>query len=205
MYNIYATLLDSFQYMLTGKFDTTEQDIIDQLNRVEIPKTEAMLKGTAFHSLTEGLAEVLTPKDGYYEFEFWKFPVGPVETISEARKGGLHEAFVETYLDTPRGEIRLYGIADTLLRGDILDVKCTGRYQAPRYNRSWQMKTYLKITGSKMIKFLITDYDFVYGEEYTWQQSWDNELMDHIVRVIDFIEARADLITHKKVYHDPRQ
>ncbi len=205
MYNIYATLLDSFQYMLTGKFGTTEQEIIDQLNRVERDKTEAMLKGIAFHALTSGVAETLKPVNGFYEFEFWKFPAGPVEEISEARKGGLHEKFVGTYIDTPRGEIRLYGIADTLLQGDILDVKCTGRYQGPRYNNSWQMKTYLKITGSRQIKFLITDYDFVYGEQYEWQPAWDEQLMDHIVRVIDFIEARADLIHHKKVYHDYRQ
>jgi hypothetical protein len=200
-YRIYPTLIDQFNNMKTGKYGVQESDFLDIVNRKPRPINEAAEKGKAFHEITSNFDWENEVKSGYVKKGWWAFPEPLVKAISQYRHGGLYEVYCDREIEVPgTGRILLYGYVDTIRDGMVIDLKTTGFYRGLSYLKSMQRLVYLYITQSRLLRFLITDFTYIYWEDYYQQNNIEELLHEPLMEMCAWLEMNRDKITDTKIF-----
>ena len=218
-YNIYATLIDAFAWYRASESDTSFQEFIDKINRKPF-ESEKADKGTAFNELVDYLIHSkeinLLDTDKFILYPFknklgkeYKFEFNKKIALEFAEyfQYSLSQVAVNSDLHTSLGVVNLYGYVDEIKYGCAFDIKTTSSYNFPKYLNAWQHKVYLYclLTSGSPIKefeYTITDFNHLYKELYTWNQSYILDLINICEELISFIELHKNLITDKKIYND---
>jgi hypothetical protein len=195
------SLLDAFDNVLTGRYNETEQRLLDKINKVAAyQQTEAMSMGTAMDLITESynpLRIVKNKKTGLecYEFEFWEFNRSLVDDLRDIRDPFYHQVWVERFIDTPYGPVKFYGKTDDLGGGHVQDLKTCKQYMGGlSYYDAWQWKLYLYCANAHAFTYVITDYTNIYFEEYQPRPDNESLLRSHTVKYIEFLNDNRDKI-----------
>lgn len=136
-------------------------------------------------------------------FEFFKDITDEFVTYYD---GAMPQVFVCGTLDTPYGEIDLYGYADELLPFTVHDIKTTKNYHAGNFKDHWQHIVYpycLHCMGMNIdyFEYNITNFKETFTETYVFEPNRDiPKLRDVCERFIEFIEQNKEVITDTKVY-----
>lgn len=202
-YHVYPTLLDSFAWYKRSESEDAKQEFLDRINRVQKPKTDAMLRGIKFEDTVNEWA-----RRG-------KLPPGPVDVhgvevqpalIGKFSKGfemALRQVFVETTLPTCYGAIRLYGYVDDILADAAYDTKTTKDYELGKYRNNFQHPTYLEALSPEGIArfvYRITDFEDYFEEEYVYRKQDTERLIHESEHLIEFLEANRPAITDLKIF-----
>jgi hypothetical protein len=215
-YRFYATLLDSYQWYLDSEGENCFQELIDKINRVPFAKSEAALKGIAFNTLVDSINEKgydklglksSSKKEEITVFDGKEFKTSLVCAFSRHFKGAASQVYTSAYLETDRGLVELYGFADKVLQDIVSDIKCTGKYEFPKFIKNWQHKVYPYCFNQNDIQvsvfdYAVTDYNNFYIESYFYKPEVDIPALQNIcVDLICFLEKYRDLITDKKIFN----
>lgn len=209
-YNIWATLLNDFSHYQKeegfergGEFVPycDENALINKLNRSEVLKTDAILKGVAFEtSLQTGQTEI------EIEGQIMKFDSDLVKSMSRITEGSVWQTRVsKSIVLSPAISVNLYGYMDAIKMDTGIDVKTTGSYSFPKFDKSYQHKVYLMGANSMGIHlnkfmYLITDFREYYYEVYPYDpEKFTKDLTIISGDLIDFIESRKELITNENL------
>ncbi|MES2519556.1 MAG: hypothetical protein V4585_15685 [Bacteroidota bacterium] len=193
MYRIYPTLLNSFA-LFEGETTDSQGEIIvnlgemlDRINRVKKPTTQAQQKGIDFEKA------VVT---GENEDDF-------KEGIIEKARMLLPSKYkTQFYSESKYKNCLIYGFVD-LVGGDrAVDLKSTRKYEPNRFEFNHQNLYLLglKKWGVKSLDYVITDFEEVYQESYTLDTYDFKPLYQQIDNFVDFIEQHRKLIKDKKIF-----
>ena len=193
MYRIYPTLLNSFALFEEKTADSQGEIIvdmwgmIDRINRVKKPTTAAQQKGIDFEKA------VVT---GENEDDF-------KEGIIEKARALLPSKYkTQFYSEAKYKNCLIYGFVD-LVGGDrAVDLKSTRKYEPNRFafNHQNLYLLGLKKYGVKSLDYVITDFEEVYQETYTFDAYDFKPLYQQIDNFVDFIEQHRKLIKDKKIF-----
>jgi len=226
-YRITPSHLDKFSaYLNPGKLldygkteEQIEQELLDAINRVP-HESEAAEKGTAFNNLVDAAIkakhyEDIPMVDGFvnhtsrmgtiYAFQY---PVQLVLDFAEYFKGAASQVFCSGELETRYGLVELYGYADEVKGSTVYDIKTTGNYEFPKYLHSWQRHVYpycMRQMGILVdsFEFTVTDFKNIYKETYQYEHEKTVTALRLICeKFIDFLEARRNVITDKKIFNE---
>lgn len=210
MYHIYPTLLDAFSWYKRSESETALQEFLDKVNRVKTPATDPMLRGIAFNNKIDWAIKNPDLEIDNIDGTEKTVPIHdtdcPVEIIQEFRdlfSKSAVQVFVESKIETRYGPVRIYGYIDALQGSTIGEFKTTGKYEFPKYLHNWQHPCYLqclKGQGIRRFVYLITDFKEVYREDYHWTQEGEDRLVGICNELIEFLEAKREFITDKKVF-----
>lgn len=184
-YKFYPTLLNTFsRYLNGGKL--TEQQLLDTINRVPSPTTEAQQRGISFE-------ETLIKGTGEEQFD---------AAILQKMRRLLPRPIVDTqvYCQWQIDDVLFYGYVDLIGKYKAVDIKTTGSYQPGRYlfNHQNLYLHALKRHGIKLMEYLVTDFTDVYVESYALTHPIDRQLEE--IRLFKaFINEHRDQITDKKI------
>lgn len=211
MYKFYATILDSYQRYLDSETDDSLQELIDKINRKPFV-SELAEKGTAFNEIVDlGIAGRLPKpltilnKEVVEHGEFL-FSANVVSEFVNKFQGALSQVRTEAILPTSKGDVLLYGVVDEILAFKAYDIKCTGTFAYPKFNKNFQHRCYMYILRKNGImvetfEYTVTDYSRMWTEEYVWNESvYVPQLVNICERFIDFLESKKEFITDKKVF-----
>ena len=184
-YRFYPTLLNTFSRFLNGG-NLTEQQLLNAINRVPSPTTQAQQRGTSFE-------ETLIKGTGEEQFD---------ATILQKMRKLLPRPIVDTqvYCQWQIDDVLFYGYVDLIGKYKAVDIKTTGSYQPGRYlfNHQNLYLHALKRQGIKLMEYLITDFTDVYVESYALTHSIDRQLEE--IRLFKaFINEHKEQITDKKI------
>ena len=210
VYNFWATLLNDFShYQNEAGYEkgeeffpfVTEQDMIDKLNRVPFESTEAMNKGTAFESAVAFNDANIKVDDKQYSFD-----KELVLTLHEMVTGGAYQKGLKYTITFDDCRVNFYGYSDFIKRDTIIDLKTTGQYTFPKFDKSFQHKVYLlgaNQMGYELNKFqyLVTDFKDYFYELYPFdEEKYHHELKMLAVDLIAFIKSRRYFITNENLF-----
>lgn len=198
-YKFYPSLLNSFHNYMTEEgyekdgvdvpFETMES-LINKINRVKTPQTEAQGKGKDFEDAVFGL-----PPSFGNVFD---------EQLLQAFREHLptycmRNKFIELYLD----DVHLYGFADIVGEGKVVDVKTASRYAFPKYLTDHQnlYLLALKDDGVSQMDYVITNFNDVFKESYHIDNLDFSVQHNEIERFKAFCFDNRDLITDLKVFN----
>ncbi|HRS68433.1 MAG TPA: HNH endonuclease [Paludibacteraceae bacterium] len=216
-YKFYATLLDSFTRYLNSDSDEALQELLNKINRVPFT-SEAAEKGTAFNELVDLLKKVdtglpenvllITKRDvEQYYYKGFDFKKHVVDGFVDRYKWAKDQVFAEAILPTSKGNVLVYGFIDEVLPGGLMtDIKCTSKYDFPKYLQNWQHIVYcfcMHENGIPAPYFIydVTDYSNNYEESYMYNPDKDiPRLVEVCEKLIDFIELQKENITDKKIF-----
>jgi len=193
MYRIYPTLLNSFALFeekttdSQGKIIVDMWNMIDRINRVRKPTTEAQQKGIDFEKA------VVT---GENEDDF-------KEGIIEKARALLPSKYkTQFYSEAKYKNCLIYGFVDLVGTDRAVDLKSTRRYEPNRFafNHQNLYLLGLKKYGVKSLDYVITDFEEVYQETYTFDAYDFKPLYQQIDNFVDFIEQHRKLIKDKKIF-----
>ena len=185
-YRLYPTLLNLFDRYQNGKL--IEDAVIDRINRVPIPQTEAQAKGTSFEeAVIKGTNEEL------YD---------PV--ILQKVRSLLPRPMMKTqvYCEYQFDDILFYGYVDVIGKTMAVDIKTTSQYMPDCFTNSHQnfYLPALRSRGIKSLRYVITDFTDVYQENY--DQSVDLSFQEaQIKSFCYFLEERRGRITDKRIFN----
>lgn len=230
MYQIYPTLLDAFNsYVNSDRIydqyygysedpaispedfsDQKKQELIDKINRVPYPETEAMAKGTSFGMLVDAAITGVAPDelepvrmDGYVNVKYkewnFKFEIDLIKRMKEIIGPYAEcQTFVSRSIDTKYGEVNLYGYLDYLCPHRIIDLKTTKKYSAFKFRDSWQHPGYSYCISEETMQqeflYLVTDFRMIYQEPYLFKISDIPNLRNEIEHFIEFVDDSKELI-----------
>ena len=216
-YNIYATLLDSFNYWLEN--DEPVEEMINKINRVPISDKKAltrMEKGTKFEEMINRLSKT-GPVALEYEFEYNDFEKGKyqiqkvdpnvVERIILEISDSKQQMKVEYSLKTRLGFVNLYGYLDFIKEDKIIDLKTTSNVEIGKYYEHFQKDVYMLALNADGIEinefvFLSTDFRSLIKESYYFDEKLSkNRLTTSVEHLIEFLEKYKDRITDKKIFN----
>ncbi|PWK18417.1 hypothetical protein LV89_04116 [Arcicella aurantiaca] len=193
MYRIYPTLLNSFALFEEKTTDSQGEiivdmwEMLDRINRVKKPTTAAQQKGIDFEKA------VVT---GENEDEF-------KEGVIEKARALLPSKYkTQFYSEAKYKNCLIYGFVD-LVGGDrAVDLKSTRRYEPKRFEFNHQNLYLLglKKYGIKTLDYVITDFEEVYQETYTFDAYDFKPLYQQIDNFVDFLEQHKKLIKDKKIF-----
>jgi len=201
MYKIYPSILDSFNYYLRAP-DGDESELIKKINRIKTEPTEAMLTGVKLEKLINSRRPYDVDDVGLL---FGQEVDEKVYNELLERCSGLKQQFLKSTFTVDGVDVLLYGFADYIYQDSIKDLKYTGRYEFPKYNKGSQHIIYPLIAEKMGIKsssfqYVITDLKRVYIEEYVINQSMIDSLFSSITNFIGFLEDKRHIITDKKIF-----
>ena len=208
MIRIFPTLIDSYHYYLQSEMPL--QDMIDRINRVPQPKTEAAARGSALNDTVDALIlghDVYTQNGSYLaesdgmQFEFDR---QLVDHLAEHFTGALTQVYTEGEISTNYGIVMLYGYVDYIVRNVAFDLKSTGRYTWPKYKDSVQWKSYLytlKAQGAQVdtFEYVVTDFNGIYRESYPLNERTTDLLRADVNGFLQFAYNHRHLITNPKI------
>ena len=185
-YRLYPTLLNLFDRYQKGY--VTDNELIDRINRLPVPQTEAQAKGSSFEeAVIKGTNEEL---------------YNP-EILSKVRSL-LPRPMLKTqvYCEYQLNDVLLYGYVDVIGKMLAVDIKTTKRYVPDCYAQSHQnfYLPALKSRGIRTLRYIITDFQDVYQEDY--DQSVDFSFQElQIKSFCDFIEENRGRITDRRIFN----
>ena len=183
-YRFYPSLLNTYSRFLQGKI--SEQELLDRINRVPIPQTEAQYRGVSFEdAVLKGIGEE--------QFD---------AQLLQAVRQRLPKPIVKTqaYCQYQIGDVLIYGFVDVLGKKEAVDLKTTSHYSADRFQQDHQnfYLPALYLRGVRQMRYLITDFEQVYEEIYEAETDFTGQL-EELYDFKIFLEERRDLITDVKV------
>lgn len=185
-YRIYPTLLNLFDRY--KKEHLSEDEMVDRINRIVIPQTEAQAKGSSFEE-----AVIRGTNEDLYDAEILK----QVRSL-------LPRPMVKTqvYCEYQLNDVLLYGYVDVIGKTLAVDIKTTSRYVPDYYVHSHQnfYLPALKARGIRTLRYVITDFQNVYQENY--DQSADFSVQEKQIKSFcDFLEDNRGRITDKRIFN----
>lgn len=185
-YRLYPTLLNCYARFEAGKLP--QQELLDRINRVPVPQTLAQAKGVSFEE-----AVIKGTNEEQYD----------PELVSEVR-ALLPRPMVATqvFCQYQLGNALIYGYVDVIGRSLAVDIKTTGNYQESRYLADHQnfYLPALKSKGIRNLRYVITDFQNVYQEEYGLSTDFSTQ-ESQLISFCDFLESNRPLIYNAKVFN----
>ena len=193
MYRIYPTLLNSFALFEEKTADSQGEiivdmwEMIDRINRVKKPTTVAQQKGIDFEKA------VITGEDEDMFSEI---------VIEKARALLPSKYKTQFYSEAKYKNCLIYGFVDLVGGERAVDLKSTRKYEPNRFafNHQNLYLLGLKKYGIKTLDYVITDFEEVYQETYTFDSYDFKPLYQQIDNFVDFIEQHRKLIKDKKIF-----
>ncbi|MCF2520173.1 hypothetical protein [Dyadobacter sp. CY351] len=184
-YKLYPTLLNRFDRFEKGYI--TETELLNSVNRLPVPQTEAQRKGVSFEeAVIKGIDEE--------EFD--------PEILSRVR-ALLPRPMLKTqvYCEYQVEDVLLYGYVDVLGKMVAVDIKTTSNYQQGCYAASHQnfYLPALRGKGIRSLKYVITDFKDVYQEEYDHSMDFSAQMMQ-IKSFCEFLETHRGEITDLRIF-----
>lgn len=214
---VYPTLIDSYKLFLATDFMTLD-DIIDRINRVKRPMPPAADKGTAYNDLIDMLISGRQPETRQVatakfmgtvyrvkgELTEYEFDKKIADRIAHELRGSEFQVFTKGDINTPFGDVELYGYVDYVNRDTVTDLKTGKSYTFPKYMNNSQHFTYLYTLRQQGIKvdraiYLMTDFRGIYIEDYYWNKDAETKLRGDVCDFLDFVDRYRDRIIDKKV------
>jgi hypothetical protein len=184
-YRLYPSLLNCYARYEAGKL--TVQELLDRINRVPVPQTNAQARGVSFEeAVIKGTDEAL---------------YNP-EIVSKVRSL-LPRPMVATqvFCQYQSGNVLIYGYVDLIGRSLAVDIKTTSRYYPDRYVSDHQnfYIPALRSKGIRSLRYVITDFEEVYQEEYDLFTDFSVQERQ-MAEMCDFLENNRHLIYNPKVF-----
>lgn len=184
-YKVYPTLLNLYARFEKGL--VSEQELLDRINRVPVPQTEAQAKGVTFEdAVLKGTGEELFDPD-----------------IIIRSRALLPKPVVATqvYCESLIDEVLFYGFVDVLGHTMAVDLKSTATYTAHRFAEDHQ-NLYLPALCKRSVntlRYIITDFSDVYTEEYSLDSDFSLQYRQ-IKAFTDFLETHRERITDRRIF-----
>lgn len=184
-YKLYPSLLSCFDRFERGYID--EQELLDRINRVPAPQTEAQFRGSSFEdAVIKGIGEETFDP----------------EILSKVRSY-LPRPMLKTqvYCEYQLNDSLIYGYVDVIGKMLAVDIKTTSNYREGYFVKSHQnfYLPALRAKGIRSLRYVITDFKDVYLEEYdqmvdlTYQE-------EQAARFCTFLETYRDRITDLRIF-----
>ena len=185
-YKLYPTLLNVYDRFEKGYIN--EDELLNRVNRVPVPQTEAQRKGASFEeAVIKGIDEE--------EFD--------PEILSKVR-ALLPRPMLKTqfYCEYQVEDVLLYGYVDVLGKLMAVDIKTTNNYIPGCYAISHQnfYLPALRARGIRSLRYVITDFVNVYQEEYDHSIDFSAQ-MSQIKSFCEFLEKHRSEITDLRVFN----
>ncbi len=184
-YRFYPTLLNTFVRFQKGYL--SEQELLDRINRVPIPQTQAQARGVSFEE-----AVVKGTDEAYFDPE-----------ILRKTRAMLPRPMVATqvYCQYQLDDVLVYGYVDVIGRTVAVDLKTTSRYSPGRFEKDHQ-NFYLRALrpkGIRTLRYVITDFREVYQENYDLNTDFTTQ--EKQIRLFcAFLEAHREVISDEKIF-----
>lgn len=184
-YKLYPTLLNRFDRFEKGYIN--EKELLNSVNRLPVPQTEAQRKGVSFEeAVIKGIDEE--------EFD---------PEILAGVRALLPRPMLKTqvYCEYQIDDVLLYGYVDVLGKMVAVDIKTTSNYVTGCYADSHQnfYLPALRSKGIRSLKYVITDFKKVYQEEYDHSIDFSAQ-MRQIKAFCEFLETHRHEITDARVF-----
>ncbi len=176
------SLLSSWTHFLTADEEYAEsafESFLKTLRREKSEPTQAMLDGIAFEDMVNAIVAGGVPtlpahrKLTTASEVKWKAAASSVAKIC---KGGQSQTELTGEVSIDGNGYVLYGVADYVKAGIIIDIKKVGRYEYGKYQHSPQHPMYLHLlTPASKFTYLIFDGDRLHRETYRREDSPDIE------------------------------
>lgn len=185
-FRFYPSLLNQYDRFLEGKL--SENDLLDRINRVPIPQTEAQAKGVSFEdAVLKGVEEEL------YDAE-----------IIKKVRALLPRPMMKTqvYCEYQWKDVLIYGYVDVIGKMLAADIKTTKQYTADAFAVSHQnlYLPALKTKGIRSLRYVITDFSEVYQEEYDQTVDLSFQL-NQIETFCDFLEENRKRVSDLRIFN----
>ena len=162
-FSIYPSLLDSYTYMQSIEDEEAriakKQELIDKINRIPQPPTEAASLGTALNEIVDSLVTNRNVKDGVTaqkglangNYPVWNAEINGfsfcfdgilVDTLLDEFYDCLPQVFTKAELEVPQGIVTLYGYPDYVRDNMVVDLKTTSTYNVGKFRDHWQHLVY---------------------------------------------------------------
>lgn len=190
MKKLSPTLFDSFQYYLSIE-DEEESgrvrgELLARLRREPLEPNEAMQRGQMFEDDVRRFCLTGQLPDGPDAY------LSCAQEIAALVKDGLYQQ--EIHLVT--GDVEWTGFIDFLKRNWIYDVKTTAKYEIGKYSKRLQHIVYLlamKPYGIDRFAYLVTDFNNVYREDYTYLPGMEEELQSAVTEFFGYLENDPEM------------
>jgi hypothetical protein len=184
-YRLYPSLLNLYARYESGL--TSKEELLDRINRVPTPQTEAQARGVSFESaVIKGIDEDLFDPD-----------------IIIRSRALLPRPIVSTqvYCEHLWGEVLFYGFVDVLGANFAVDLKSTKKYEAHRFQDDHQNLYLLALQrrGIRFLRYVVTDFFDVYTEEYDIDVDFSKQ-MRQIESFVEFLETNRPAITDRRIF-----
>ena len=193
IYRLYPTLLNSFNLYVSksrdgnGKIIVDEIELIDRINRVRKPTTNAQQKGIDFErAVTLGENEEA-------------FAEGIIDQARELLPAKYKTQF---YVESRYKNAQIYGYIDGVGDSVAFDLKSTAYYEPNRFLTNHQNLYLLGLQkyGIERLDYVITDFKQVYVESYDVKNIDFSFQYDQIEKFILFLEENKKFIRDKKIF-----
>lgn len=192
-YRIYPTLINTFSLYLhetknvEGELYVSFDEMIDRINRVYKPPTEAQQRGVSFE-------DALLKGEGEEAF--------PAPILARMRAQLPNRFKTQFYTSVVVRDVELYGFVDIVAGNRAIDIKTTSSYQPDKFLHNHQNLYLLglKRWNIKQLDYLITDFQEVYTETYDYNTYDFGPLLNELFQFVDFLEANRTQITDKKIF-----
>lgn len=192
-YRMTQSLLSSWMYFLTADeefADPAYDSFLRTLRREKTAPSQAMLDGIAFEDMVNAIVAGREPPLPAHRritaatADKWKAAAYAVAKICS---GGQSQTELTGEITVGDDRFVLYGIADYVKAGTILDVKKVTRYEYGKYQHSPQHPMYLHLLSpASKFTYLIFDGDRLHRETYRREDAPDIETT--IMRFMNCIE-----------------
>lgn len=184
-YKLYPSLLSCFDRYERGYLD--ESALIDRINRVPVPQTEAQARGVSFEdAVIKGIGEEAFHPD-----------------ILSRVRALLPRPMLKTqvYCEYQLNDVLLYGYVDVLGKLLAVDIKTTSQYRPGLYAKSHQnfYLPALRAKGVRSLRYIVTDFVDVYQEDYDHTTDFSHQEAQ-IVSFCAFLETHRERITDRRVF-----
>ncbi len=192
-YRLYPTLLNSFTLYLqqtrdkAGKIIVDEIEMIERINRVKKPSTQAQQKGMDFER-----AVILGEDEELFG-----------DGIIDKARALLPEKYkTQYYVESRYKNALIYGYVDGVGEEVAFDLKSTSYYEPGRFAGNHQNLYLLGLQklGIEQLDYVITDFKDVYKETYFLNQYDFSPLYHQIELFQSFLEENKKFIRDKKIF-----
>ena len=193
MIRVYPTLLNTFSLFLHEKTNSEGnlmvdlQEMLDRINRVPRPTTEAQQKGIDFEkAITTGANEEM----------FSEYVIEKTRALLPPRYK------TQVYTETRYKDCIIYGYVDIVGNNKAIDLKSTRVYTGPKFEYNHQNLYLLGLQnyGIKTLDYVITDFSEVYVESYHIDSYNFSDLYKEIDAFSDFVNSHRKQIRDKKLF-----
>ncbi|WP_031528987.1 hypothetical protein [Dyadobacter crusticola] len=184
-YKLYPSILNCFDRFEKGHL--TEQELIDRINRIPVPQTEAQQRGVSFEeAVIKGTDEEMFDPE-----------------VLDKVRALLPRPMLRTqfYCEYQLNNVLLYGYVDVLGKMFAADIKTTSNYKPGQYSQNHQnfYLPALRAKGVRSLRYIITDFQQVYQEDY--DHGLDLSLQEMQVKSFcEFLETHREAVTDKRIF-----